>query len=103
MTSPVLAVATGAIALLGRRTPPIPSRDHGSRGVNAPIGLRFEGAYNGLQIKDSGGDVRIISGTANAIFNIGHSGDAPYLIAGHGGYNRRLTVNPFGSTRDKTD
>ncbi len=67
-----------------------------------PVGLRFEGAYNGLQIKNSGGDVRIISGTANAIFTIGHSGDAPYLIAGLGGYNRRLTVNPFGSTGDKT-
>jgi hypothetical protein len=67
-----------------------------------PVGLRFEGAYNGLQIKNSGGDVRIISGTANAIFNVGTTKDAPYLITGLGVYNRRLTVNPFGSSRDKT-
>ena len=67
-----------------------------------PVGLRFEGAYNGLQLKNSGGDVRIIAGIANAIFNIGRSNDAPYLIAGLGAYNRRLDFNSFGVTDDKT-
>jgi hypothetical protein len=67
-----------------------------------PVALKFEGAYNGLQLKRDGGDVRIISGTANAVFNIGRASDAPYLIAGLGAYNRRLTLNPFGLTSDET-
>ncbi|MDB4889159.1 MAG: hypothetical protein JWL61_1014 [Gemmatimonadetes bacterium] len=69
-----------------------------------PIGLRFEGAYNGFQVKNfaGGGDVRVLSGTANAIFNIGRTKDAPYLIAGLGGYNRQLTLPPFGRSSNET-
>jgi hypothetical protein len=67
-----------------------------------PVGFRFEGAYNGFQIKNSGGDVRIISGTANAIYNLGRTNDAPYLIAGVGGYNRQLTINRLGTSDGKT-
>jgi hypothetical protein len=70
-------------------------------GTSLPLGLRFEGAYNGLALKDGGGDVRIIAVTANAVFNVGKTPDAPYLIAGLGAYNRRLNFDPFGSD-DKT-
>lgn len=67
-----------------------------------PIGLRFEGAYNGLRLKDNSGDVRIIAGTANAVFNVGKASNAPYLIGGIGAYNRRLNFDDIGSTSDKT-
>jgi hypothetical protein len=67
-----------------------------------PVGLRFEGAYNGLGLKDGTGDVRIISVTANAIFNLGKTSDAPYLIAGLGAYNRQLNFDQLGSTGDRT-
>jgi hypothetical protein len=71
-------------------------------GSALPIGLRFEGAYNGLRLKDNGGDVRIIAGTANAVLNVGNTPNAPYLIAGLGAYNRRLNFDNLGSTSDKT-
>ncbi|MEO7455279.1 MAG: outer membrane beta-barrel protein [Gemmatimonadaceae bacterium] len=58
---------------------------------NLPVGLRFEGGYDGFGIKGFSGDVRIISGTANAVFNIGTARDAPYLIGGLGAYNRKVT------------
>jgi hypothetical protein len=67
-----------------------------------PVGLRFEGAYNALRLKDNSGDVRIIAGTANAVFNIGKASNAPYLIGGIGAYNRRLSFDDIGSTSDKT-
>jgi len=53
-----------------------------------PVGLRFEGGYDGLGIKNTSSTLRILSGTANAIFNIGVTKDAPYLIGGLGIYNR---------------
>jgi hypothetical protein len=53
-----------------------------------PVGARLEVAYNDLGYKGGGGDVRIISGTANAIFNLSLARDAPYVIAGVGAYNR---------------
>jgi hypothetical protein len=61
-----------------------------------PIGVRLEGAYNGLGYKGGAGDVRIISGTANAVFNLGSTKDAPYLIGGVGAYNRSSGSNSFG-------
>jgi hypothetical protein len=61
-----------------------------------PIGIRLEGAYNGLGYKGGGGDVRIIAGTANAIFNLGTARDAPYLIGGLGAYNRSSGSSTFG-------
>ena len=39
--------------------------------IALPVGVRLEGAYNGLGAKNGGGDIRIITGTANAIFNLG--------------------------------
>ena len=66
-----------------------------------PVGLKIEGAYNGLQLRGPGGDVRIITGTANAVFNVGKTPNAPYLIAGLGAYSRRIT-DAVGNTGDKT-
>ena len=66
-------------------------------GVTAlPVGARLEAAYNDLGYKGGGGDVRIISGTANAIFNLGVTRDAPYLIAGVGAYNRNSGSSATG-------
>ena len=68
-----------------------------------PFGVRLEGAYNGLQLRGpAGGDVRIITGTANGVFNINKTPSSPYLIAGFGAYSRRITVDPVGNTGDKT-
>ncbi len=70
-------------------------------GPIVPVGLRFEGGYNGLGLKGGGGDVRIITGTANAVFNVGPQSDAPYLIGGLGVYNRSVSTNAtgYGSSR----
>lgn len=65
-------------------------------GTSAPIGARLEAGYNGLGYKSGSGDVRIITGTANAIFNVGATKDAPYLIAGIGAYNRSSGSSTFG-------
>jgi hypothetical protein len=66
-----------------------------------PVGLRLEGGYNSFGLTGSNGDVRIISGTGNAIFNVGPTRDAPYLIAGLGIYNRSFGANSlfFGDNR----
>jgi len=61
-----------------------------------PVGARLEGSYSGLGYKDGNGDVRLISGTANAIFNLGATRDAPYVIAGVGAYNRSSGSSAFG-------
>ena len=70
--------------------------------IALPVGLRFEGAYNGLGLKNGAGDLRIITGTANAIFNLGKTSDAPYLIAGLGAYNRNFSNRAFGYSDSKT-
>ncbi|MEP6992567.1 MAG: hypothetical protein ABJA80_16655 [bacterium] len=74
---------------------------HVAAGLNlgapiVPVGARLELGYSGLGYKAGGGDVRIISGTANAIFNLGPTNDAPYLIAGVGAYNRSSGSSNFG-------
>lgn len=61
-----------------------------------PVGVRLEASYNGLGYKGGGGDVRILTGTANAIFNLGAANDAPYVIAGLGAYNRSSGSSTFG-------
>lgn len=65
-------------------------------GTAVPIGVRLEAGYNGLGYQGGGGSVRIITGTANAIFNLGKTPDAPYLIAGMGAYNRSSGSDVFG-------
>jgi hypothetical protein len=67
-----------------------------------PIGFRIEGAYNGLPIRGLDGNVRILSGTANGIYNIARTKDAPYLIAGVGAYTRRLNFDATGNASNKT-
>ncbi|MEP6999954.1 MAG: hypothetical protein ABI969_05720 [bacterium] len=67
-----------------------------------PIGVRLEGAYNGLGYKGGGGDIRIISGTANAVFNLGTTREAPYLIGGVGAYNRSSGSSAVGYGGGKT-
>lgn len=70
----------------------------------APVGARLEGALASMSTKRGSGDVRIISGTANAIFNISPSREAPYLIAGLGAYNRRAstTLGSLTATDSRT-
>lgn len=67
-----------------------------------PVGVRLEGAYNGLGYKGGGGDIRIMSGTANAVFNLGTTREAPYLIGGIGAYNRSSGSDTFGYGSGKT-
>jgi hypothetical protein len=51
-----------------------------------PVGARIEGSINGFNVKGSGnGDLRVLSGTANATFGLG----LPYLIGGVGYYSAR--------------
>ncbi len=71
-------------------------------GTTVPVGARLEAAYNDLAYKGGGGDVRIISGTANALFNLGMTRDAPYLIAGVGAYNRNAGSSALGYGAGKT-
>ncbi len=66
-------------------------------GTLVPVGARLEGSYSDLGFKGGGGgDIRLISGTANAIFNLGTTRDAPYVIAGLGAYNRSSGSAAFG-------
>lgn len=65
-------------------------------GTAVPIGFRLEGGYNGFGFKGGGGNARIITGTANAIFNLGKTPDAPYLIAGLGAYSSSFGTDAFG-------
>ncbi|MEP6619242.1 MAG: hypothetical protein ABJE47_08005 [bacterium] len=61
-------------------------------GPKVPIGLRFEGGYDGFGQKSGNGDVRLLNATANAVFNIGTQLNSPYLIGGLGFYNERVTA-----------
>ena len=65
-------------------------------GTLAPIGVRLEGTFSDLGYQRGGGDIRLVSGTANAIFNLGNTRDAPYIIAGLGAYNRSAGSGTFG-------
>src|SRR4051812_31714378 len=59
-------------------------------GTRLPIGARIEGGLNGFGLKDVDGNVRIVSGTANAIVNFSQKADSPYLIGGLGIYNTKV-------------
>lgn len=73
---------------------------NGTIGLNigaplVPVGARFEGSINGFNHKNNiSGDTRILSATANAIFNLG----MPYVIGGLGYYNARVKVTTVGLT-----
>lgn len=114
MISPVAIRAQTSLSITGGVSAPVSTLGdatdlgyHVGAGLNLgasalPVGLRFEAGYDGLGLKSGGGDVRIISGTANAIFNIGVTKDAPYLIGGLGAYNRNVSTPSFGYGSGKT-
>jgi hypothetical protein len=60
-------------------------------GTRLPIGARIEGGLNGFGLKDFDEDVRVLTGTANAIVNFSQNADSPYLIGGLGIYNTKYT------------
>lgn len=69
-----------------------------------PVGARLEGTFASMSTTRGSGDVRILAGTANAIFNISPSREAPYIIAGLGAYNRRssTTLGSLTATDSRT-
>jgi hypothetical protein len=60
-------------------------------GTRLPIGARIEGGLNGFGLKDFDEDVRVLTGTANAIVNFSQNADSPYLIGGLGIYNTKYS------------
>lgn len=52
-----------------------------------PISLRVDGAWNQFPENEGDGNLRMISGTANAVFSIPSIGITPYVIGGLGAYN----------------
>lgn len=65
-----------------------------------PVGARIEGSINGFNHKNNvAGDLRVMSATANAIFNLG----APYLIGGLGYYNARVKVTSLGVSSEASE
>jgi opacity protein-like surface antigen len=67
----------------------------------APVGLRFEGAYNEFGSKVGGGSRNIAAFTANAVFELPASGFTPYVIGGAGLY--RPSPNVSGNTTTEND
>lgn len=64
-----------------------------------PVGARLEGSINGFDHKNNvAGNLRVMSATANAIFNLG----MPYIIGGLGYYNARVQVTSLGVTSETT-
>ena len=74
-----------------------------------PFGLRVEGQFNQFDLKgleDDGeelevdGNARIISGTVNGVFGVPAASSAfrPYLIAGVGAYNEKVTFDFLGES-----
>lgn len=59
-------------------------------GTQRPVGARIEGGLNGFGIKEIDANVRILTGTANAIVNFSQNADSPYLIGGLGIYNSKF-------------
>lgn len=73
-------------------------------GTRLPVGLRFEAGYNGFGLKNNvDGNIRILTGTANAVFNLSQTPDSPYIMAGLGAYNRRASSDTtFGVAESRT-
>lgn len=70
-----------------------------------PVGARFEAGFSSFDTKSSvtgSGTIRILSGTGNAILNLGPTSAAPYLIGGLGIYNLRQSSTLTTATYDKT-
>jgi hypothetical protein len=73
------------------------------RSVGSPIGLRVDGMYNKLSVKDDAlisvpgfgvVDAAVISGAnANLVYHLPGTGISPYLIGGGGIYNLKLDID----------
>jgi opacity protein-like surface antigen len=72
------------------------------RSFGSPIGLRVDGSYNHMAIKDdafitvpgfgNAKAVAISTANANLVYNLPGTGMTPYLIGGAGIYNSKLDV-----------
>jgi len=63
----------------------------------APVGLRFEAAYNEFGFKNGGGSFNIPAFTANVVLPLPAAGFTPYAIGG-GGLYRPGANTTFGTT-----
>lgn len=81
------------------------------RSVGSPIGLRVDGMYNKLSVKDDATigvpgfgivDAAVISGAnANLVYSLPGVGISPYLIGGGGIYNMKLDIEDADSPDSK--
>lgn len=67
-----------------------------------PVGLRVDGSFNRFGMAEEVGDVdanyQVLAGTANAVFSLPTPGLVqPYLLAGVGVYNTKLTGDDVGA------
>ena len=73
-------------------------------GINLPfipVGLRFDGAYNGFAAKAAGGaKLHVISATGNVVYRLPSIGISPYVIAGAGYYMATTTTPSSASLKD---
>jgi opacity protein-like surface antigen len=77
----------------------------GLRSVGSPIGLRIDGMYNRLSVKDDATitlpgfgfveSAAIASANANLVYNLPGTGMTPYLIGGGGVYSTKLHGDNF--------
>lgn len=88
-------VAAGATLPLGTFSDVVDVGYHvtggiGMREPTAQIGFRGEASYNGLNVKNGGGNLHVTAFTANATYDLssaGSNGSTLYLIGGAGAYN----------------
>ena len=57
-----------------------------------PIGFEADGMWTRFDISDSDENVRLLSGTLNAVINLPTPGITPYLVGGVGIYNTKNSV-----------
>jgi hypothetical protein len=76
----------------------------GFQSIGSPIGLRIDGMYNKLAVKDEFedliGDIKIMSANANLVYALPGVGIRPYLIGGGGIYNYKEDVSGADSESD---
>ena len=65
-----------------------------------PFGLRADVGYNSMKNSDIDLDYSNFNGTLNGIFNLGMApGMSPYVIAGVGIYNQKLSAGDFDESK----
>ena len=64
----------------------------GLNSVGTPLGIRFDGMYNGLSPKDGVDlpDIKIAGANANLVYALPGTGIRPYLIGGAGAYGLKV-------------